>query len=107
MKPAAALVLVPAMALAANYTARRTVVDGIEVVQLADAEHHTEVSIVPSVGNMAYELKVNGKNVLHFPFKSPAELKARPTLCGIPFLGPWANRLDESAFWANGKKYVL
>jgi aldose 1-epimerase len=26
-------------------------------------------------------------------------------LSGIPFLGPWANRLDEQAFYANGQKY--
>ena len=107
MKIAAALLLLPLMLTAANYTAHKTVIDGIEVVQLADAAHHLEASIVPSIGNMAYELKAGGTNVLHFPFKSPAELKARPTLCGIPFLGPWANRLDEDAFWANGKKYVL
>ena len=26
-------------------------------------------------------------------------------MSGIPFLAPWANRLDETAFYANGKKY--
>ena len=26
-------------------------------------------------------------------------------MSGIPFLGPWANRLDEQAFYANGKRY--
>jgi aldose 1-epimerase len=26
---------------------------------------------------------------------------------GVPFLAPWGNRLDEAAFWANGKKYQL
>ena len=26
-------------------------------------------------------------------------------MSGIPFLAPWANRLDEPAFYANGKKY--
>ena len=26
-------------------------------------------------------------------------------MSGIPFLAPWANRLDEAAFYANGKKY--
>ena len=26
---------------------------------------------------------------------------------GIPFLAPWANRLDEQAFYANGKRYAL
>jgi aldose 1-epimerase len=38
---------------------------------------------------------------------SPAELKARPTMCANPFLAPWANRIDQEAFWANGKKYLL
>ena len=26
---------------------------------------------------------------------------------GIPFLAPWANRLDEEAFYANGKRYAF
>jgi aldose 1-epimerase len=26
-------------------------------------------------------------------------------MSGIPFLGPWANRLDEQAFYANGKRH--
>ena len=26
---------------------------------------------------------------------------------GIPFLGPWANRLDEPAFYANGRRYAF
>ncbi len=92
---------------AANYSVERTTIDGIEVVQLRDAARHIEVSIVPSVGNMAYELTVNGKNVFWFPFRSPAELKAKPALCGNPFLAPWANRLDQDAFYANGRKYLL
>jgi aldose 1-epimerase len=25
----------------------------------------------------------------------------------VPFLAPWANRLDDDAFWANGKQYRL
>ena len=28
-----------------------------------------------------------------------------PASTAIPFLGPWANRLDEQAFYANGKRY--
>ena len=107
MRTAALALLLPLMTTAANYSARRTEVDGIEVVTLADAEHHLEVSIAPPIGNMAYEIKAHGKNILWFPFHSPADLKAQPTLCCVPFLGPWANRLDEDAFWANGKKYRL
>ena len=28
-------------------------------------------------------------------------------MSGIPFMGPWANRLDEQAFYANGRKYAF
>jgi aldose 1-epimerase len=34
-------------------------------------------------------------------------MKANPALCGVPFLEPWANRLDQDAYYANGKKYLL
>lgn len=95
------------MTQAANYTARKAVVDGIEVVQLADPTHKVEVSIVPSLGNIAYEMKVAGKNILFFPSRSLTEFQQRPGLAGVPFLGPWANRLDGDSYWANGKKYSL
>ncbi|HLK67189.1 MAG TPA: aldose 1-epimerase [Bryobacteraceae bacterium] len=95
------------MSPAANYTTCRATVDGLEVVRLADPAHQIELSIVPSIGNMAYEMRVRGSNILYFPYASPAGLKADPKLCGVPFLGPWANRLSEDGFWANGKKYFL
>ncbi len=81
--------------------------DGIEVVELADRAHQLEVSIAPSIGNMAYEIRSHGKNILWFPYHSPAELRAGPRLCGVPFLAPWANRIDGDAYWANGRKYLL
>jgi aldose 1-epimerase len=34
-------------------------------------------------------------------------LKANPRLCGIPFLAPWANRIDGLAYWVNDRKYLL
>ena len=37
-----------------------------------------EVSIAPSLGNMAYEIKAAGKNILWFPFHSPAGFAADP-----------------------------
>lgn len=99
--------LLPIMSNAANYAARKMNVDGIEVIRLTDAARHTEVSIVPSVGNIAYEFRVNGGNLFWAPFQSPAELKSKPVLCGNPFLAPWANRLDGDAYFANGKAYKL
>lgn len=90
-----------------HYFAARGTVDGVEIVRLSDTARSLAVSIVPSIGNMAYEFTLDGRNLLWFPFETPAALKATPTLCGIPFLAPWANRLDRDAFWANGKEYAL
>jgi aldose 1-epimerase len=44
---------------------------------------------------------------LRWPYASIEEFKSRPALSGIPFVGPWANRLDEQAFYANGKRYAF
>jgi aldose 1-epimerase len=102
MKLAVAL-CISALPIFGQYSARR---EG-DVVRLEDAGHQTVVSVVPSNGNAAFEMKVKGKDVLRFPYTSTAEfLKARGVI-GIPFLAPWANRLDEPAFYANGKKYIL
>ena len=108
MRPAALLgVVLMTMPADAKYSARRRTVDGVEVIQLQDAARKTTVSIAPSIGNIAYEMLVNGKNVFWFPFTSVAEFKKKPALCGNPLLAPWANRLDENGFYANGKRYAL
>ncbi len=52
-------------------------------------------------------MKVKGQRVFWNPYATLAEFKARPTLLGNPFLAPWANRLDQDAFWANGKRFQL
>ncbi|HYL38443.1 MAG TPA: aldose 1-epimerase [Bryobacteraceae bacterium] len=95
------------MAPAANYSARKLTVDSIEVVRLADAAHRIEVSICPSVGNIAYDMRVNGKPILMPPPGTLAAWKAKPSQAGIPFLAPWANRLDSDSYWANDKQYFL
>ncbi len=85
----------------AQYSATK---DG-DVVRLSDQKTDTVVSIVPSIGAVIFEMKVRGANIIYF---SPASLDAfrqRPSITGIPFLGPWANRLDEQAFYANGKRF--
>lgn len=85
------------------YSVRR----GGDAIVLRDEHHDASVSIAPSTGNLAFEMTVQGANVLHWPYASLAAFKARPEMCGIPFLGPWANRLDGQAFHANGKRYEL
>jgi aldose 1-epimerase len=76
-------------ASAQQYAARHTG----DLVQLEDTKNKTVVSIKPSSGNLTTEMKVNGQDVLGSQ--------------GIPVLAPWANRLDEQAFWANGKRYAF
>ena len=107
MKAVSAALLLPLMSQAANYSVSKSLVDGVEVVRLADAAHKTEVTVLPSVGNMAYRMMVNGKNALWVPYENLGEMKAKPAMGGVPFLAPWANRLDQDAYYANGKKYRL
>jgi len=102
MKLAVAL-CISALPVFGQYSARR---DG-GIVRLEDAGHQTVVSIVPSNGNAAFEMKVKGKDVLRCPYASAAEFLKAPGASGNPFLAPWANRLDEPAFYANGKKYLF
>jgi len=106
-RPAAAAALLTIATVfpsaARPYAATR---DG-DVVRLEDTKHRTVVSVIPSVGNIAFELNVNGTNVLRWPYASVEDFKARPGLSAIPFLAPWANRLDEPAFYANGKRYAF
>ena len=77
------------------------------VVQLNDSGNETAVSIIPTLGNLTVEMKVNGHNVLRFPFESAADYTGGAGSVGIPFLAPWADRLDEQAFYANGKRYAF
>ena len=52
---------------AQTYTAERTSDHGIDVVRLTDAAHGIEVSVAPSLGNRAYEMRVHGKDILYHP----------------------------------------
>jgi aldose 1-epimerase len=76
-------------ASAQRYTAVR---DG-DAIRLTDRTTETVVAIRPSNGNLGYEMTVKGHSILSRE--------------GIPFMGPWANRLDEQGFYANGQRYAF
>jgi aldose 1-epimerase len=95
------------MSQAQSFSVQKPTVDGVDIVRLVDAAYGVEVSIAPSLGNNAYEMKVHGNAVLWSPYESLGEFKRKPVFMGVPFLAPWANRLDEDGFWANGHKYSL
>src|SRR6185503_16810599 len=90
---------IAAPARAQRYTAKQ---DG-DVIELADATSQMNVSVVWSMSN-AWRIRVKGKDLV----RTSATLEdfiARPGLNGMPLLAPFANRLDDTAFYANGKKY--
>jgi len=101
------LITLPAMTTAANYTIEKKTVDSVEVYILRDLARATEVRVAPSVGNNSYEMTVKGKRVFWSPYQSVGQFAARPVHLGNPLLWPWANRIDGTAYFFNGKKYVL
>jgi aldose 1-epimerase len=100
-------VVLAVAASAADYSARQTTREGVDVVVLADAPRHAEVTILPGIGNMVYQMKVNGKDVLRTPTGTLAEFKVKPGMTGIPLLWPWANRIDHNGYFVNNKEYAL
>ena len=97
-----ALILASAHFAAAQprYSAKQTG----DIVQLRDTKTDTTVSVMTSVSN-GYEMVVKGQDLIRMTFATVDDFRARPGLNGIPLLAPFANRLDEPAFYANGKKY--
>jgi aldose 1-epimerase len=97
---AAALACIAAApASAQRYTAKQ---DG-DVVALADTVAGMNVEVVTSQGK-AWKIQVKGQNLVR---TSPSldAFEANSGLNGMPLLAPFANRLDQTAFYANGKKY--
>ncbi len=100
--------LAPALLMSlALATARYTVSLTPDRVDLADRVADVSLSVAPTVGNIAFSMKVGGHELLWWPYGSVADFKAKPQMSGIPFLAPWANRLDEQAFYANGARYAF
>src|SRR4051812_47857951 len=86
-------------AAAQRYTASQSG----EVVELVDTTARLNVSVIWSMSN-AWRVQVKGKDLVRTS-ASVADFQARPGLNGVPLLAPFANRLDETAFYANGRKY--
>src|SRR3954453_8144873 len=93
-----------ALVCAAPAAAQRyTATQNADVIELADATAQMNGSVGWSMSN-AWRIQVKGKDLVR-PAATLADFQARPGLSGMPLLAPFANRLDETAFYANGKKY--
>jgi aldose 1-epimerase len=88
-----------APAAAQRYTAKQTG----DLVELADTTAQMNVAVVPSMSD-AWKIQVKGQNLVRTS-ATLEDFMARPGFNGMPLLSPFANRLDETAFYANGKKY--
>lgn len=86
-------------AAAQPYTAVRTG----NVIELKDATSQMVVPVVINVGR-PWRIQVKGKDLVR-PGASAEAFENNPGLNGMPLLAPFANRLDQTAFYANGKKY--
>jgi len=90
-----------------NYSFKKEVVEGHATYHLLDAKLKMDVGIVPDIGNLVYQFKVDGKDVL-IPVDSFKDYLEKHTFgWGIPFLAPWANRIDNEYYYFEGKKYLL
>jgi aldose 1-epimerase len=78
-----------------------------DVVRLRDTTRDVTLVVMPSVGNMAVQMTVKGAQVLRFPYSSLDEVRRTPKFSGIPFMAPWANRLEERGFRFGDRHYVF
>jgi len=97
---AATLLLAGAAPAAAQ---RYTATQKGEIIELVDTTAQMNVEVVSAMSN-AWRIRVKGHDLVRTPATLEA-FKAQPGYNGMPLLAPFANRLDETAFHANGKKY--
>lgn len=99
-----AMAAVMAAAWATPAAAQRyTATQNGDVVELADTSARMHASVVWSMCD-AWRIQVKGHDLVRTS-ATLAEFQARPGFNGMPLLAPFANRLDETAFYANGRKY--
>ena len=75
-----------------------------DVVTLSDRRTELVVRVLTTASN-AYQVTVKGEDVIRRTWNTLDDIRGRMGLNGVPLLWPYANRLDEQAFYANGQKY--
>ncbi|NOT27852.1 MAG: aldose 1-epimerase [Acidobacteria bacterium] len=83
---------------------RYTIAREGDVVTLTDTDASLVVRVLTTASN-AYQMTVKGEDVLRRKWETLDDIRGHMELNGIPLLWPYANRLDEQAFYANGQKY--
>jgi aldose 1-epimerase len=91
---------------AASAQARYRMVHTGDIVELQDTRMQLVVRILTTASN-AYQMTIKGEDVIRRNWATLDDIRGRMGLNGIPLLWPYANRLDEQAFYANGQKYTF
>lgn len=102
--PALAVWLFIASIATASAQARYRASHTGDVVELQDTRAQIVVNVLTTASN-AYRMTVKGQDVIRKTWASLDDIRPRMGLNGVPLLWPYANRLDEQAFYANGQKY--
>ena len=92
---------------AGQYAVTQKVVEGHTTYHLLDSSRQMDFGLVPDIGNFGYEFKVKGQDVLVPTESFKAYVEKGSFCCGIPFLSPWANRIDHDYYFFQNKKYLL
>ena len=92
------------LAAAQSGTERYDVSRAGDVVTLSDKQSDTVVRVLTTASN-AYQMTVKGHDVIRKTWNTLEDIRPRMGLNGVPLLWPYANRLEEQAFYANGRKY--
>lgn len=97
----------PRSIAAGRYAVEKRLIEGHTTYHLMDSSRKMDFGVVPDIGNLAYEFKDNGKDVLIPVTSFKSFLEKHWFCCGIPILAPWADRIDEMGYYFQGKKYLL
>ena len=90
--------------LAADAQSRYDTSRAGDVVTLSDRRTQLVVRVLTTASN-AYQVTVKGEDVIRRTWNTLDDIRGRMGLNGVPLLWPYANRLDEQAFYANGQRY--
>jgi aldose 1-epimerase len=91
----------------AKYAVARKVVEGHTTFHLIDLERKMDFGLVPDIGNLGYSFKIGGREIIRAVDSFEPYIKDRALGRGIPFMAPFANRIDHDYYYFEGKKYLL
>ncbi len=80
---------------------------GFSVYELHDTDNNSFISVIPELGGMVSEFRIDGEDVLYFDKELYASEFANMEVGGNPFLFPITGRLTNGSYIANGSEYFM